>query len=167
MAAAGAGVDFHGDGSNVKIVIMGCGRTGAALAEELSAEGNDVLVLDTDPTAFRYLSDDFKGRTHVGSGLDIDVLERVGLRDADAFVSTTRGDNRNVMAAQMAKHVFGVKVCATRVFDPLRENMYRNMGLRTINPTRVQAKRLKKIVEAPSDEAANEIIDGFIRQEET
>ena len=76
------------------------------------------------------------------------------------------GDNRNVMAAQMAKHVFGIKVCASRVFDPLRENMYRNMGLRTINPTRVQAKRLKKIVEAPSDEAANEIVADFMRQED-
>ena len=145
---------------------MGCGRTGAALAEELSAEGNDVLVLDTDPTAFRFLPEDFKGRTHVGSGLDIDTLEKVGLRDADVFVSTTRGDNRNVMAAQMAKQVFGVKVCASRVFDPLREKMYRNMGLRTINPTRVQAKRLKKIIEAPSDEAANEIVAEFIRQED-
>lgn len=150
----------------MKIVIMGCGRTGAALAVELTSSGHDVLVLDTDPAAFRFLPEDFKGRTYVGNGLDIDTLEKVGLRDADAFVSTTRGDNRNVMAAQMAKHVFGIKICASRVFDPLRENMYRNMGLRTINPTRVQAKRLKKIVEAPSDEAANEIVADFMRQEE-
>jgi trk system potassium uptake protein TrkA len=80
-------------------------------------------------------------------------------------VSTTRGDNRNVMAAQIAKHVFGVKVVATRVFDPLREEMYRNMGLRTINPTRVQAKRLKRVIQAESDEAANELAAEFMRQE--
>jgi trk system potassium uptake protein TrkA len=144
---------------------MGCGRTGAALAADLSAEGNDVLVLDTDPSAFRFLPEDFKGRTHVGNGLDIDVLDRIGVREADVFVSATRGDNRNVMAAQMAKHMFGVRVVASRVFDPLRERMYRNMGLRTINPTHVQAKRLKKIVEAPTDEAANEIVEEFMRQE--
>jgi trk system potassium uptake protein TrkA len=149
----------------VKVVIMGCGRVGAALAADLSKEGNSVLVLDTDPAAFRFLPEDFAGQTYVGSGMDIDVLEKIGLRDADAFVSATRGDNRNVMAAQMAKHVFGVKVVASRVFDPLREEMYRNMGLRTINPTRVQAKRLKKVLEAPSDEAANEIVAGFMRQE--
>ncbi len=65
----------------------------------------------------------------------------------------------------MAKHMFGVRVVASRVFDPLREEMYRNMGLRTINPTRVQARRLKKIVEAPTDEAANEIVAEFMRQE--
>jgi len=144
---------------------MGCGRVGATLAAELSNEGNSVLVLDTDPSAFRFLPEDFAGQTFVGNGLDMDVLERIGLREADAFVSATRGDNRNVMAAQMAKHVFGVKVVASRVFDPLREEMYRNMGLRTINPTRVQAKRLKKVVEAPSDEAANDIVAEFMRQE--
>ncbi|MBI5287909.1 MAG: TrkA family potassium uptake protein, partial [Chloroflexi bacterium] len=127
----------------MKVVIMGCGRVGAALAADLSSEGHEVLVLDTDPSAFRFLPDSFTGTTFVGNGLDMDVLEKVRLRDADAFVSATRGDNRNVMAAQMAKHVFGVKVVASRVFDPLREEMYRNMGLRTIFPTRVQAKRLK------------------------
>jgi trk system potassium uptake protein TrkA len=145
---------------------MGCGRVGSALASELSAEGNDVLVLDTDPTAFRFLPDDFRGTTHVGNGMDIDVLGRIHVADADAFVSTTRGDNRNVMAAQIAKHVFGVKIVATRIFDPLREEMYRNMGLRTINPTRVQAKRLKRVIEAPSDEAANELVTEFMRQED-
>jgi trk system potassium uptake protein TrkA len=149
----------------MKIVVMGCGRVGAALAAQLSSEGNEVLVLDIDPTAFRFLPDDFRGTTFVGNGIDIDVLGKIRLGDADAFVSTTRGDNRNVMAAQMAKHVFGVKVCATRVFDPLREEMYRNMGLRTINPTRVQAKRLKRVIEAASDEAANELVAEFMRQE--
>ena len=149
----------------MKIVVMGCGRVGAALAAELSSEGNDVLVLDIDASAFRYLPDDFRGSTHVGNGIDVDVLKKIGVRDADAFVSTTRGDNRNVMAAQIAKHIFGVKIVATRVFDPLREEMYRNMGLCTINPTRVQAKRLKRVIQAPSDEAANELATEFMRQE--
>jgi trk system potassium uptake protein TrkA len=150
----------------MKIVVMGCGRVGAALATEMSQEGNDVLVLDIDAQAFRFLPDDFKGQTYVGNGIDVDTLERIKLANADAFVSTTRGDNRNVMAAQIAKHVFGVKLVATRVFDPLREEMYRNMGLRTINPTRVQAKRLKRIIEAPSDEAANDLVLGWMQQED-
>ena len=149
----------------MKIVVMGCGRVGSALAAELSSEGNEVLVLDIDPAAFRFLPDGFRGTTHVGNGIDVDVLERVRIREADAFVSTTRGDNRNVMAAQIAKHVFGVKIVATRVFDPLREEMYRNMGLRTINPTRVQARRLKRVIEAASDEAADELVGEFMRQD--
>jgi trk system potassium uptake protein TrkA len=149
----------------MKIVIMGCGRVGAALATDLSSDGNDVTILDVDPAAFRFLPDGFAGTTYVGNGLEIDFLEKVGLREADVFVSTTRGDNRNVMAAQIAKHIFGVRVAASRVFDPLREEMYRNMGLRTINPTRVQARRLKRIIEAPTDEEANDIIAEFMQQE--
>jgi trk system potassium uptake protein TrkA len=149
----------------MKAVIMGCGRVGAALATDLANEGNDVTVLDIDEAAFRFLPESFNGTTIVGSGMDIDVLERIGIREADVFVSATRGDNRNVMAAQIAKHIFGVPVAASRVFDPLREEMYRNMGLRTINPTRVQAKRLKRMIEAPSDEAANELVREFMERE--
>jgi len=148
-----------------KVVIMGCGRVGAALAADLSRAGDQVLILDTDPAAFRFLPDDFNGTRVVGNGIDLDVLRKIGIENMDVFVSATRGDNRNVMAAQIAKHIFGVPVVASRVFDPLREEMYRNMGLRTINPTRVQAKRLKRIIEAKSDEEANEMIREFMQQE--
>lgn len=149
-----------------KVCIMGCGRVGAALAAELSRNGDQVLILDIDPASFRFLPDDFVGTRVVGNGIDLDVLRRIGIENMDVFVSATRGDNRNVMAAQIAKHIFGVGVVASRVFDPLREEMYRNMGLRTINPTRVQAMRLRRIIEAQSDEEANAIVAGFIRQEE-
>ncbi len=123
----------------MKVVIMGCGRVGAELAVTLSREGHEVTILDTDPKAFRFLPDDFTGHRVVGNGIDIDVLERAGVHGADAFVSTTRGDNRNVMAAQLAKHQFGVPIAASRIFDPIREEMYRKLGLRTINPTKIQA----------------------------
>lgn len=149
-----------------KVCIMGCGRVGATLAAELSRNGDQVLILDTDPSAFRFLPDDFVGTKVVGNGIDLDVLRKLGIESMDVFVSATRGDNRNVMAAQIAKYIFGVPVVASRVFDPLREEMYRNMGLRTINPTRVQAMRLRRIIEAKSDEEANAIVAEFMRQEE-
>jgi trk system potassium uptake protein TrkA len=144
---------------------MGCGRVGAALATELSRDGNEVLILDTDPAAFRFLPDDFNGSTYIGNGIDVETLRKVGLDRADVFVSATRGDNRNVLAAQIAKHVFGVGVVASRVFDPLREEMYSNLGLRTINPTRVQAKRLKRIITAGSDDEARVIAEDFAHQD--
>jgi len=149
----------------MNVVIMGCGRVGAALAVDLDNEGNEVIVVDIDPAAFRFLPDGFKGVTHGGNGADVDVLRRIGIDRADIFVSATRGDNRNVMAAQIAKYIFGVRVAACRVFDPLREEMYRNMGLRTISPTRVQARRLKRMIEAPSDEAANDVVAEFMLQD--
>lgn len=148
-----------------KVMIMGCGRVGAALATDLSREGNQVTILDVDAAAFRFLPDEFSGVRIVGNGTDTDVLRRIGVEEMDIFVSATRGDNRNVMAAQIAKHIFGVPVVAARVFDPLREEMYRNLGLRTINPTRVQARRLKRMIEAESDEEADQVVTEFLAEE--
>lgn len=134
----------------MKVIIMGCGRAGAELAVMLERNGHEVTVLDSDPAAFGplgYLSQEFRGVRMVGNGIDQDVLRRAGIEQADAFVSVTRGDNRNVMACQVAKHVFGVPRVVSRVFDPIRNEMYRSLGLRTINPTRVQARLLKEALE--------------------
>jgi trk system potassium uptake protein TrkA len=134
----------------VKVIIMGCGRVGAELALMLEGDGHEVTMLDIDAAAFGplgYLSEEFQGVRMVGNGIDQDALRRAGIEQADAFISATRGDNRNVMACQIAKHVFKVPRVVSRVFDPIREEMYRSLGLRTINPTRVQARLLKEALE--------------------
>ena len=132
----------------MRVIIMGCGRRGAALAALLDAEGNDVTVLDIDAAAFSFLPDSFGGTEIVGNGTDEDSLRRAGIEQADAFVSTTRGDNRNVMAAQMAKHVFGVARVISLIHDPIREEMYGSLGLRTVSPTKIVAASLKEALQA-------------------
>lgn len=123
---------------------MGCGRVGSRLATMLDEEGHEVIVLDKVASAFRRLSPEFKGKKHVGNGIDMEILERIGTRDADAFVAVTQGDNRNVMATQMAKHIFNVPRALCRIYDPIREEMYREIGLETISPTVVGANMLKE-----------------------
>ena len=135
----------------MKVVIMGCGRVGAALATMLDADGHDVTVLDFRQEAFRRLPPEFKGRRHTGNGIDQDVLARIGLAQADAFVATTQGDNRNVMATQMAKHVFGVRRTLCRIYDPIREEIYKGLGLETISPTLVGARMLKEMLDREPD----------------
>jgi trk/ktr system potassium uptake protein len=131
----------------MKVVIMGCGRVGAALATMLDADGHEVTVLDFRSEAFRRLPPGFRGRKHLGNGIDQDVLARIGLAKADAFVASTQGDNRNVMATQMAKHVFGVKRTLCRIYDPIREEIYNELGLETISPTLVGARMLKEMLD--------------------
>ena len=136
---------------------MGCGRVGAELAAILDREGHQVTVLDIDPDSFGQLPADFRGNVVVGNGIDQDVLRRVGVAGADAFVAVTPGDNRNVMAAQMAKHLFGVRKVVCRIFDPIREEMYRSLGMETIGPTRVVAGLLKEALERePAETPATE-----------
>lgn len=131
----------------MKIVIMGCGRVGATLATMLDADGHDVTVLDIRPEAFKRLAPGFKGTKHAGNGIDQDVLARIRLDQADAFVAVTQGDNRNVMATQMARHLFGVRRTLCRIYDPIREEIYRGLGLETISPTVVGAKMLKEMLD--------------------
>ncbi|MFH0769666.1 MAG: TrkA family potassium uptake protein [Chloroflexota bacterium] len=128
----------------MKVVIMGCGRVGGRLAGLLAAEGHQVTILDIDSYSFRRLPPDFKGTALVGNGIDEESLKKAGIENADVFLALTQGDNRNVMAAQIAKHIFSVPRVICRIYDPLREELYGTLGLETICPTKVFAQMLKE-----------------------
>jgi trk system potassium uptake protein TrkA len=127
----------------MNVVIMGCSRVGAQLATMLDAEGHRVSILDVDSFSFRKLPTTFNGTAIVGSGLDEEVLKKAGVESANVFVAVTQGDNRNVMACQIAKHIYKVPKVVCRIYDPIREEMYRNLGLITVSPTKVVAKLLR------------------------
>ncbi len=131
----------------MNVVIMGCGRVGAKLASMMDSEGHKVTILDIEPYAFRRLPTSFNGTAMVGNGIDTDVLRRAGIEQADAFAAVTQGDNRNVMAAQIAKHIFNVPKVVCRIYDPLREELYSTLGLETISPTNVGAQLMKDAIE--------------------
>ena len=132
----------------MNVVIMGCGRVGARLAVLLAADGHSVTVLDNDSYSFRRLPADFGGTALLGNGLDQEVLKRAGIEKADAFVAVTQGDNRNVMAAQIAKYIFNVPKVTCRIYDPLRRDLYQTLDLDGISPTTVFAQMLKEKVES-------------------
>lgn len=131
----------------MKVIIMGCGRVGARLAGLLDADGHNVTVLDTDSYSFRRLPSGFKGKALIGNGIDEEALKRAGIEKADAFIAVTQGDNRNIMAAQIAKHIFEVKRVICRIYDPLRQEMYESLGLESLSPTTIFADLLKNILE--------------------
>ncbi|MCY4391383.1 MAG: TrkA family potassium uptake protein [Chloroflexi bacterium] len=126
----------------MKVLIMGCGRTGAAIAASLDGDGHQVTMLDINAGQFRRLPDAFGGLKAVGNGMDADVLERAGAREADAFVAVTQGDNRNFFASQLAHEVFGVKSVVCRVKDPERGEIFGHLGLQTYSPTSAGAEAI-------------------------
>jgi len=132
----------------MKVVIMGCGRVGAQLASLLDADGHEVIVVDNDTNSFKRLPHDFVGAALLGNGLDEEVLKKAGIEEADAFVAVTQGDNRNVMAAQIAKHIFNVPKVVCRIYDPLRQELYDMLGLEAISPTTIFAQILRERVES-------------------
>jgi len=126
---------------------MGSGRLGAELAMMLERDGHDIAILDIDKYAFDHLPPDFKGLRILGDGTDQDTLRKAGAERADAFVAATRGDNRNALASQIALHVFQITRVSSVIFDPMREEVYRGLGLRTINPTKLEAELLRELIE--------------------
>ena len=119
------------------------------MARLLDADGHQVTVLDTDAYAFRRLSfpgllNEFKGTALVGNGIDEEALKRAGIEQTDVFFALTQGDNRNIMASQIAKHIFQVPRVICRIYDPLRQELYSTLGLEAISPTAIFAEMLKE-----------------------
>ena len=132
----------------MKVVIIGCGRLGGWLAGLLDADGHSVTILDIDAYSFRRLPPNFNGTALVGNGIDEATLKKADIEKADAFVAVTQGDNRNVMAAQIAKHIFNVPRVICRIYDPRRQELYQTLGLETFSPTTIFAQMLKEKLES-------------------
>lgn len=111
--------------------------------------------MDVQAGAFRRLGPAFTGTTILGDATDQEVLKRAGIERADAFVAATQGDNRNIMASQIAKHVFGVKRVVTRIYDPLRSDTFSALGLQAISPTIIGANAFyEELTGEPAPSAA-------------
>ncbi len=128
----------------MRVVIVGCGRVGATLANKMDGEGHEVTIVDTDPGAFRRLSPEFRGTAIVGLGIDEDVLRNAGIEGADAFAGVTDDDSANVMACQVAKLIFNVRNVIARAHDPLWEETYRSLDIKSISPTAIGADLIRQ-----------------------
>jgi len=128
------------------IVIVGCGRLGAHLANHLSRDGHSVVAIDTEDRAFGNLSPEYSGFKVEGDATELAVLQQAKADKADLVIATTRDDNVNLMVAQVAKAQFGVSRVLARVFEPKREAIYRRLGVETICPTSVAAELFLKSV---------------------
>ncbi|HEV8536695.1 MAG TPA: TrkA family potassium uptake protein [Candidatus Limnocylindria bacterium] len=148
----------------MNVVIVGCGRVGGFLAGLLDAEGHRVSVVDIASTSparaerawFQHLPSSFKGETILGDGTDLDVLRQAGVERADALLALTEGDNRNLMAAQIAHEIFRVKRVIAKVNDPVRAQTYRKMGIDTFSRTTILGTLLHAMLQ--DDKEVGEVL---------
>jgi trk system potassium uptake protein len=130
----------------MKIIVIGCGRLGAGIAESLSRHGDSVSVIDSDETAFERLSPAFGGETVTGGAVDREVLRKAGIEDADALAAVTSSDEVNVVAARLARVVFHVPRVAARLYDPRKAEIYQRLGLLTICPVSWGVSRITELL---------------------
>jgi trk system potassium uptake protein TrkA len=128
------------------MIIIGCGRMGAGLAQALAQRGHTVTVVDNDPTAFEVLGPAFNGKTVAGVGFDRDVLLQAGIERADGLAAVTASDEANVVAARLARLVFRVPRVVARLYDPRKAEIYRRLGILTISTTTWGIQRIAQLL---------------------
>ena len=131
---------------------MGCGRVGSTLARSLEDRNHTVSVIDSEPDAFRRLGPGFNGDKIPGIGFDQEVLEKAGIRRADAFAAVSSGDNSNIIAARVARETFGIQQVVARIYDPGRAEVYQRLGITTVATVRWTADQvLRRILPAGAE----------------
>ena len=131
---------------------MGCGRVGSTLARSLEDRNHTVSVIDSEPDAFRRLGPEFNGDKITGYGFDQQVLEKAGIRRADAFAAVSSGDNSNIIAARVARETFGLQQVVARIYDPGRAEVYQRLGITTVATVKWTADQvLRRILPAGAE----------------
>lgn len=130
------------------VIIIGSGSLGTGIAKELSLTGHDVAVVDKDSSAFKGLGSEFNGLTVTGTGIDVDVLKKAGAEQGDVFIAVTSNDSVNIMAAQVAKHIFKIRKVIARIFNPEKHYVYSELGIDTICPNTISIGHVKSIIQA-------------------
>ena len=133
----------------MRIVIVGCGRVGSTLAENLDADGHEVIILDVRTAAFDRLPETFKGAAIRGDGTDEEVLRRAGAEGADIFLALTEGDNRNNMAATVAPESLGIRQVIAKINNPVRAAAYAELGVVTLCRTNIMVDTVSTYLNLP------------------
>lgn len=130
----------------MKLVVIGCGRVGSAVARDLADDGWDVTAVDEQEEALTRLGTRWAGGFVVGHGMDAEILQKAGVPEADAVVVATNGDNTNLVIAQVVEKRWAVPCVVVRVLDPARAQFYAARGMRTICPTQTAIAALSEAV---------------------
>ena len=128
-------------------IIVGCGRVGSELAMLLSQRGHDVTIIDHVGSSFSHLDPAWRGRTIEAEAMADGVLDRAGVRDADALASVTNSDAVNAVVAHVAKSVYAVKNVVSRNYDPRWRPLHEAMGLQMVSSTAWGAQRVEELLE--------------------
>ena len=142
----------------MNLMIVGCGRVGAMLASEMSQRGCDVVIVDSDPSAFELLDDRFDGLTFVGVPIDSETLLNAGIESCDALCAVTHDDNTNIMVSQLAKSLFNTPLVITRILDPEKEDVFEEFGVNSFCPTKLAMDSLITTLTKETTKEENQLV---------
>lgn len=130
----------------MKIVIVGCERLGAELAERCFLRGHEVIVVDEDTAAFDMLPTDFVGRRVEGNILNQDIVQRAEIASADTVAVVTNSDMTNLAAGHMIRSICKVPNVVVRNFDSICRPLFESFGLQVISTSSWGAQRIEEML---------------------
>ena len=138
----------------MKIIIVGCGKIGSTLAEQLSYEQHDLVVIDTNPRKIQQLSESIDVMGIAGNGSSVNVLSEAGVEDAHILIAVTGSDELNLLCCVIAKKVSKCHTIA-RVRNPIynkeRNFIRKSLGISMIiNPEYSAAMEISRLLRFPS-----------------
>ena len=128
------------------ILIIGCGRLGASIANSLSIKNKSVTIIDENKDSFRKLASSFGGLALEGDATDLNILKEAEIEKCKVVISVTNNDNTNIMIAQMVKTMFSVDKVIARLYDPEKECIYKEFDVDTIFPSILSTNEVDKIL---------------------
>jgi trk system potassium uptake protein len=128
------------------VVIIGCGRTGSALAARLDAEGDQINIIEIDSAAKARLPAGFGGAFLPGNAVHTHMLEAAGILHAEALVALTASDSVNIVAARVARHSYRVPRVLARLHDPAHAQAYRELGIGTVGSVQTTVNRVVQLL---------------------
>ncbi len=140
----------------MQIIVIGCGKVGASLARQLVELDHDVVIIESDSKLMSQ-ADDIDCIKITGIPIDRDVLKQAGIQTADVVCAVTQNDNINIMTAQIAKDVFGVKRIVTRIFNPISKEVFEEFGLNTICSTELTVDAFLREIEGEQDTEVHQL----------
>ena len=138
----------------MQIIIVGCGKVGQTLAEQLSNENHDIVVIDTNAEKLRTITGEVDAMGIVGNGASYQTLVDAGIKDADLLIAVTNSDEQNLLCCVIAKKASNCKTIA-RVRNPIyyaeRDFLREELGLAMIiNPELTSASEIARLFQFPS-----------------
>ena len=119
----------------MNILIIGCGKLGARLANVLDSQDHNISVIANEKSLAENLDENFSGLSIPGNPIDLDTMKAAGVEGCDYAICVTENDNANIMAAQIIKNTFRIDNILVRILDPLKCRVYSQMNMSTISPT--------------------------------
>lgn len=127
----------------MNIIIVGCGRLGSILANELSDAGHNISVIDNDIERLNILGSGYNGLKIKGIEYDNDILQEAGISTADVILVVSKDENVNITVSLIAKKIYKVPRIIARIVNPNRKYIYEKLGIETINPIQLGADILE------------------------